>query len=151
MNEVKRKQRLEEVTDELCGYRWYGNEEDKDYKMEYSMEYSHLLKEKEELEELNCKTQTLVFNGTSYQFSPYYPNGEENYGIYINEELEPTYQLHPYSLENWGVQFRLCSHCGNLSYTLKTIYFGEELSFQNITECIEKIEKFTNTKRKSFV
>ena len=36
MNEVKnRKQRLEEVTDELCGYKWYGNEEDEDYKKEY--------------------------------------------------------------------------------------------------------------------
>ena len=61
MNEVKsRKQRLVEVTDELCGYKWYGNEEDEDYKEEYSMDYSHLLKEKEELEELIWKTQTLI-------------------------------------------------------------------------------------------
>jgi hypothetical protein len=174
MNEVKnRKQRLEEVTDELCGYKWYGNEEDEDYKKEYSMEYSHLLKEKEELEELIWKTKTLVFNGTSYQFSPYYGeylfvgksfnpqnlpigtngNGEEHYGIYINGELEPTYQLHPYLSKKYGrkrgVRYWLCSRFGKGNYTLNTISFGEELSFQNITECIEKIEKFTNTQLKS--
>ena len=143
MNEVKsRKQRLVEVTDELCGYKWYGNEEDEDYKEEYSMDYSHLLKEKEELEELIWKTQTLIFNDTTYQFSPYYPNGEEHYGIYINGELEPTYQLHPYSLEKCGVQYWLCSQCGKLSHPLNTIYFGEELSFQNITECIGEIKIF---------
>ena len=143
MNDVKsRKQRLEEVTDELCGYKWYGNEEDEDYKKEYSMDYSHLLKEKEELEELIWKTQTLVFNDTTYQFSPYYPNGEEHYGIYINGELEPTYQLHPYSLEKYGVQYWLHSQCGNLSHPLNTIYFGEELSFQNIIECIGEVKKF---------
>ena len=92
--------------------------------------------------ESESKTQTLIFNDTTYQFSPYYPNGEEHYGIYINGELEPTYLLHPYSLEKWGVQYRLCSKCGYLSYTLNTIYFCEVLSFQNITECIGEIKKF---------
>lgn len=92
--------------------------------------------------ELESKTQTLVFNGTSYQFSPYYPNGEEHYGIYINGESKPTYLLHPYSLEQWGVQYWLCSQCDKLSYPLNTIYFGEKLSFQNIIECIGEVKKF---------
>ena len=54
MNEVKRKQRLEEVTDELCGYKWYGNEEDEDYKTEEeesSEEEEDLPENENELEE----------------------------------------------------------------------------------------------------
>ena len=46
MNDVKsRKQRLEEVTDELCGYKWYGNEEDEDYKKEVSEKVASVISE----------------------------------------------------------------------------------------------------------
>ena len=45
------KQRFEEVVDELCGYKWFGNEDEENYKMEYSIEYSHLLKERDEIDE----------------------------------------------------------------------------------------------------
>jgi hypothetical protein len=43
--------RLKEVRNELCGYKWYGNEDDIDFKDEYQYEYQHLLDEELELME----------------------------------------------------------------------------------------------------
>lgn len=47
--------RIDSIENELCGYMWYGNEDDIDYKEEYELEYSHLLKERFELTEKKYK------------------------------------------------------------------------------------------------
>lgn len=38
----KLKERKDELENELSGYKWWGNEEDEDYKEEYGREYEHL-------------------------------------------------------------------------------------------------------------
>ena len=44
------KERLENVNDELLQHKWYGNEDDVDFKEEYESEYQHLIDEREWLE-----------------------------------------------------------------------------------------------------
>ncbi len=49
------KDRLDSIDNELGGYMWYGNEDDIDFKEEYELEYSHLLKERFELNEFRLQ------------------------------------------------------------------------------------------------
>lgn len=49
------KDRLDSIDNELGSYMWYGNEDDIDFKEEYELEYSHLLKERYELNEIKLK------------------------------------------------------------------------------------------------
>lgn len=49
------KDRLDSIDNELGSYMWYGNEDDIDFKEEYELEYSHLLKERNELNEFRLQ------------------------------------------------------------------------------------------------
>jgi hypothetical protein len=49
------KDRLDSIENELGSYMWYGNEDDIDFKEEYELEYSHLLKERVELNEFRLQ------------------------------------------------------------------------------------------------
>ncbi len=49
------KDRLDSIDNELGSYMWYGNEDDIDFKEEYELEYSHLLKERFELNEFRLQ------------------------------------------------------------------------------------------------
>ena len=47
--------RIDSIENELCGYMWYGNEDDIDFKEEYELEYSHLLRERFKLNEFRLQ------------------------------------------------------------------------------------------------
>lgn len=49
------KDRLDSIDNELGSYMWYGNEDDIDFKEEYELEYSHLLRERFKLNEFRLQ------------------------------------------------------------------------------------------------
>ena len=55
-------ERKQELENELSTYKWWGNEEDEEYKEEYGREYEHLNKELWEIQELIWKVNSMVEN-----------------------------------------------------------------------------------------
>ena len=65
MNKLQQlKEREQELLNELSTYKWWGNEDDEDYKEEYGREFEHLQTEYDNVRDERVKLKTLMENKT---------------------------------------------------------------------------------------